>query len=286
MQQHNEKSLRELLKRHDLWLNKAIGQNFLVDASIPATIAGASGIDRSCGVLEVGPGAGALTAKLSDNAGKVLAVELDRRLLPVLDETLAGLSNVEIKQGDILKLDITALVERKMPGMRYICCSNLPYSITTPVLTKLIESGVFESVTVMVQSEVAKRICSDPGSRDYGAFTVFIDYHCPVKSILFDVPPECFVPRPGVLSSVVKLVVRGGRLLSPDGERMLFSVVRAAFMQRRKTLVNALYSAFGRDLSKGGIIEVVKKCGFDVNVRGERLGLEEFIKLSGFLKKN
>ena len=282
MQQHNEKSLRELLKRNNLWLNKAIGQNFLVDAGIPAMIAGASGIDRSCGVLEVGPGAGALTAKLSDCAGKVLAIELDRRLLPVLSETLAGLSNVEIVQGDILKLDIAGLIERKMPGMRYICCSNLPYSITTPVLTKLIESGVFKSITVMVQSEVAKRICADPGSRDYGAFTVFIDYHCTVKTTLFDVPPECFIPQPGVLSSVVRLTMREGRMLSTDSERMLFSVVRAAFMQRRKTLVNALHAVFGRDLPKTGIIEVVKKCGFDENVRGERLGLEEFIKLSGF----
>ena len=237
------KQMRELLGRHGFEFSKSKGQNFLIDANIPEKIVRLSGVDMSCGVLEIGPGIGALTALLSKAAGKVTAVELDKRLLPILKETLEGLDNVEIIQADILKLDISAVVNEKMPDMRACVCANLPYNITSPALTALIDSGVFDFITVMVQREVALRMCAKPGSRDYGAFSVYINYHT-IPEILFDVPPECFYPRPGVTSSVVKLKIRPDRLLAPEDEKRFFKVVRAAFGQRRKTLANALCAVF------------------------------------------
>jgi len=275
------KAVRELLGEHGFRFSKSMGQNFLVDANIPEKLVRLSGVGRSCGVLEVGPGLGALTFELARTVGRVTAVELDRRLVPILREACAGYENVEILQGDIMKMDVAQLANEKMPGLEHHVCANLPYNITTPALTAFIDSGAFESITVMVQREVARRICAAPGTPDYGAFTVFVNYHSE-PSTLFDVPPECFVPRPGVHSSVVTMKRRGERLLETDEERMFFRVVRAAFGQRRKTLVNALHSTFGNGMQKGEIEGVVLKCGFDARVRGEVLGIEEFARLSSF----
>jgi 16S rRNA (adenine1518-N6/adenine1519-N6)-dimethyltransferase len=263
-----------------------MGQNFLVDANIPDKIVRLSGVDESCVVLEVGPGLGALTLVLSRAAGYVVAVELDPRLLPVLRGTLSGLLNVEIVQGDILKLDIVKLfdgVDEKMPGLRRHVCANLPYNITTPALTSFISAGVFESITVMVQREVALRICAMPGTPEYGAFSVFANYHTEPE-ILFDVPPECFFPRPAVVSSVVTMSTCLHPALEPDEQAFFFRVVRAAFGQRRKTLVNALFSSFGGVLHKEAIAQCVVACGFDAQVRGEMLGVSEFIRLSALVK--
>ena len=273
------KAVRELLIEHGLKYNKSLGQNFLIDANIPEKLVRLSGIDESCGVLEVGPGLGALTLVLARVAGRVTAVELDRRLLPVLRGTLAGLSNVEVVEGDILKLDLVKLTREKMPEWKLHVCANLPYNITTPALTALISTGLFESINVMVQREVAQRICAKPGSPEYGAFSVYIDYHAEPDT-LFDVPPECFMPRPKVYSSVVKLTMRRKRLLKTDDEPVFFRVVRSAFGQRRKTLVNALHATFGNTLSKENISELVVKCGFDARVRGEKLGTGDFVELS------
>jgi len=259
--------------------SKSMGQNFLIDANVTEKIVRLSGIDRSCGVLEVGAGLGALTSALSRCAGRVTAVEIDGRLLPALRDSLRGEQNVEIVQGDILKLDVAGLVAETMPGMKHHVCANLPYSITTPVLTMLIGSGIFEAITVMVQKEVARRICAGPGTPDYGAFSVFANYHAET-AILFDVPPECFVPRPAVMSSVVSMKARKALGLDSAQEAFFFRVVRAAFEHRRKTLVNSLSMAFGGALQKADVERAVRDCGFDARVRGERLGIEEFSRLS------
>ena len=261
-----------------------MGQNFLTDANIPEKIVRLSGIDKTCGVLEIGPGLGALTLALSRMAGRVTAVELDARLLQLLGEKLSGSQNVEIVHGDILKLDIAGLVNEKMPGLRRLVCANLPYNITTPALTALIDSGAFESITVMVQREFAQRICAAPGGKDYGSFTVYANYYTePAR--LFDVPPECFFPRPGVYSSVVMLKMRSERFLDTAEEAVFFRLVRAAFGQRRKTLVNALHAALGNTMEKDAIAAIVRDCGFDVRIRGETLGIEEFMRLSsGFVR--
>jgi len=271
--------IRDILNAHGIRYSKNMGQNFLIDENISPKIVKLSGIDHTCGVLEVGPGLGALTIELSKTASFVTAVELDARLIPILQNIISDRTNVELIRGDILKLNLREIAESKMPGMTHHVCANLPYNITTPVLTKLISTGLFKSITVMVQREVAKRICAEPDSPDYGAFSVFAKYHTEPR-ILFDVPPECFVPRPKVFSSVVLLIPRSEALLSKDEEKMFFRVVRAAFGQRRKTLVNALFATFGNDKKKDEIASIVRACGFDVNIRGETLGIEEFMKLS------
>ena len=277
------RAARELLDSHGFSFQKSMGQNFLIDANIPEKIIRLSGVDESSGVLEVGPGLGALTVALSEVAGRVVAVELDRRLVPILRDRFAGAPNVEIVQGDILKMDVAGLVRERVPGLRRSVCANLPYNITTPSLTAFIDSGVFETITVMIQREVARRICAKPASPEYGAFSVFARYHAEPE-ILFDVPPDCFMPRPSVHSSVVMLKVRAERLLAPGDEAMFFRVVRAAFGQRRKTLLNALHAAFGSELEKGVIAGMIESCGLDPRVRGENLGVEEFARLSGCFK--
>ena len=268
--------------REEFRHSKALGQNFLIDKNIPEKIVRLSGIDGSCGVLEIGPGEGALTSVLCRAAGRVVAVELDRRLIPLLNEKFAMHQNVEVVQGDILKLDIKELVCGRMPGLRHWVCANLPYNISTPVISLLIESHIFESMTVMLQREVARRICAEPGSPDYSAFSVYVNYHAEPE-ILFDVPPECFMPRPKVFSSVLLIRARSDRLLAQEVEKVFFRVVRAAFGQRRKTLVNALHSVFGNSLSKAAIEGFVIDCGFGANVRGETIGVEGFTKLALYL---
>jgi len=272
--------VRQLLAEHGVKSSKSLGQNFLTDANIPAKIVRLSGIDKTCGVLEIGPGLGALTGALSRAAGFVTAVELDNRLTAYLKDLFRDDNNIEIIQGDILKLDIAELAREKMPGMPLHVCANLPYSITSPVVTAVTLAGVFTTVTVMVQKEVAARICAAPGTPEYGALTVFLSYHYAKREALFDVPGECFTPRPKVTSSVVRMTARAERLLLPGDEEMLFRVVRGAFSQRRKTLVNALHGAFGATLTKNDIAEAVVRCGLDARIRGEVLGVDEFIRLS------
>jgi len=275
---YNINTTRELLKTHDFKHSKSMGQNFLVDVNIPEKIVKMSGVDKSYGVLEIGPGLGALTSILSREAGFVTSVELDKRLVPVLKEIFAEHSNVNIIQGDILKLDIKNLIDN-MSGFEYHVCANLPYNITTPAITAFIEAGFFKTITVMIQKEVAKRICAKPGSSEYGAFTVFINYHA-VPGILFDVPPECFSPRPKVTSSVVKMEIKGNQISDKNDEKTFFRVVRAAFGQRRKTLVNALYAVFNKTHSKAEITEIIETCGFDTRIRGEMLSIDDFIKVA------
>jgi 16S rRNA (adenine1518-N6/adenine1519-N6)-dimethyltransferase len=279
----SEKDIKRLLDKHGFRFSKAMGQNFLMDAAVPAAIAAGAGIDKTFGILEIGPGIGTLTQALAQKASRVVSVELDRRLLPLLEETLQEHDNVEIVSGDILKLDIASTVNTHFPDLRRAVCANLPYNITTPVLTVLCESRLFETVTVMVQREVARRICAAAGTPDYGAFSVFIRYYAE-PSILFDVPPDAFMPPPKVTSAVVTMTMRAAPPACISDEKMFFRVVRAAFAQRRKTLVNSLESAFGGLLAKDALRGTVLSCGLDAGIRGEMLDLEAFAALADALK--
>ncbi len=274
--------LKPLLARHGFRFSKGLGQNFLIEGWVPERIAAAAGLDRACGVLEIGPGVGPLTVQLARRAGKVCAVELDRALLPVLAETLADCPNVEVVRGDVMKLDLPALAAERFPGMPVKVCANLPYNITTPVLTKLLEAGCFGTITVMIQREVARRVCAGPGEADCGAFSLFCQYHAQCQ-LLFDVPPDCFYPAPKVTSSVVRLTLRDRPPVEGDPDA-LFQVIRAAFAQRRKTLLNALSAACGSRFSKDELRGILADCGLPEGVRGERLGLPEFAALAKHLK--
>ena len=270
--------IKDLLERHGFHFSKAKGQNFLTQSWVPQQIAEEAGVDDTCGVLEVGPGMGPLTQQLCLRAKKVVAVEVDRNLQPVLAETMAPHDNLEIIFGDVLKQDIAALVKEKFGDLRIKACANLPYYITSDILAALLEAKCFESVTVMVQKEVAQRICARPGTTAYGAFTVFCQYYTDPE-ILFDVPPNCFIPQPKVTSAVLHLRVRTEPVCPVSDEKLFFKVVRGSFAQRRKTLVNGLAAVFG-SLSKAQLTEILVDRGFSPNVRGETLSIPEFARLA------
>lgn len=277
MQLTNISDIKNLLHRHGFRFSKSMGQNFLTAAWVPERITEEAGIDKNTGVLEIGPGIGALTVHLAEAAGRVVSLELDKTLEPILAETLAGRENVEVLFADALKTDLKALAVEKLDGLRPVVCSNLPYNITTPVLTALLEAGCFESVTVMVQKEVARRICAPPGGGDYGAFSVYVQWHTEPR-ILFDVSPGCFIPQPKVSSSVIRLDKRGAPPAHVENEAFFFKVVRAAFSQRRKTLVNALSAGLGRP--KNMVENAVKAAGLDIMARGETLSIQNFAELT------
>ena len=270
--------VRPLLEAHGFHFSKAKGQNFLVAAWVPRRIAEEAGVDRQAGVLESGPGIGPLTKELCLRAGRVIALELDRSLAPILDETVGGFENLELRFADVMKTDLPALVAEGFAGLRPMACANLPYYITSPILTLLLESRLFASVTVMVQKEVAQRICAAPGTAEYGAFTVFCNYYARPR-ILFDVPPDCFLPRPKVTSSVITLEARPAEDWKIADEAQFFRVVRAAFAMRRKTLVNNLAQAFpGR--SKQELTELLVSLGHSPTVRGETLSIPALAALA------
>ncbi|MBS5566370.1 MAG: 16S rRNA (adenine(1518)-N(6)/adenine(1519)-N(6))-dimethyltransferase [Firmicutes bacterium] len=249
-------AIEALLRRHGFHFSKSMGQNFLIDASVPAAIAEASEAGEGNGVLEIGPGIGALSHELCRRAGRVVAVELDKALLPILDETMANFDNFEVVSADILKTDIPALVREKLTGLTPIVCANLPYNITTPAITALLESKCFESITVLVQKEVAERLCAAPGRR------------------------ECFQPQPKVTSAVLRAEVRKTPPVVVEDEKFFFRVVYAAFALRRKTIVNSLMTGFGSQLTKEQVTGAVVSADLAPTVRGEKLGLEEFARLA------
>lgn len=271
--------IKDVLGRHGFHFSKSLGQNFLTAQWVPERIAAECGADKESGALEVGPGMGCLTGELSKTAGQVVAIELDRALFPVLEETLAGYGNVEVVHGDVLKTDLAALCREKFGEKKVYACANLPYYITTPAIAALLDSGAFAGVTVMVQKEVAKRICAAPGSSDYGAFSIYVQYHADAR-ILFNVPAGCFVPQPKVDSAVIRLTPLETPTVMVRDEKLFFAIVRAAFNQRRKTLVNAIQPAFGGRLDKTEILSLAASCGLDERVRGERLGLAEYGRLA------
>lgn len=270
--------MKPLLAEHGFHFSKAKGQNFLIASWVPESIAREAGVDGSAGVLEIGPGIGPLTQQLCRNAAKVCAVEVDERLRPILETTVGEFDNLEIIWKDVLKLDVPALVAEKFGGLRPMACANLPYYITSPILTALLEADCFDSVTVMVQKEVAQRIAAKPGSADYSAFTVFCQYYAEPE-LLFDVPPHCFLPAPKVTSAVIQLRVRQQRPWEILDQDVFFHTVRASFAMRRKKLSNGLASGFP-ELGKSGAAEVIASCGFDANVRGETLSIPEFAALA------
>ena len=275
--------MKPLLAEHGFHFSKAKGQNFLIAPWVPQSIAEEAGVDETAGVLEIGPGIGPLTQQLCLRAKKVCAVELDERLKPILDITVGEFDNLEIFWNDVLKLDIPALVAGEFEGLRPMACANLPYYITSPILSALLEADCFDSVTVMVQKEVAQRIAAAPGSADYSAFTVFCQYYAEPE-LLFDVPAHCFLPQPKVTSAVIQLRVRKDRNWGALDENIFFRTVKASFAMRRKKLSNGLASGFP-ELGKTGAAEVIEEAGFDANIRGETLGIPEFVKIANEIVK-
>ena len=270
--------MKPLLQEHGFHFSKAKGQNFLIAPWVPRSIAEDAGVDESCGVLEIGPGIGPLTQQLCLRAGKVCAVELDTRLEPILKQTVGEFPNLEILWNDVLKLDVPQLIREKFAGLKPMACANLPYYITSPILSALLEADCFDSVTVMVQKEVALRIAAQPGTPDYSAFTVFCQYYAQPE-LLFDVPAHCFLPQPKVTSAVIQLKVRKERSWDIADQDVFFRAVKASFAMRRKKLANGLASGFP-ELGKDGAAEVIRLAGFDANVRGETLGIPEFARIS------
>ena len=278
--------MKPLLAEHGFHFSKAKGQNFLIAQWVPERIAEDSGVDETAGVLEVGPGIGPLTQQLALRAGKVCAVELDKRLAPILEQTVGEFSNLEIIWDDVLKQDVQALVREKFAGLRPMACANLPYYITSPILTALLEAECFRSVTVMVQKEVAQRIAAKPGTADYSAFTVFCQYYAQPE-ILFDVPAHCFMPQPSVTSAVIMLKTRENLPWDIADKATFFRTVRASFAMRRKKLQNGLAAGFP-ELGKEGAGQVIAACGLPENVRGETLDIAQFAALANeiYRRKN
>ena len=276
----DRREIQALLERHGFHFSKAMGQNFLIESWVPRDIADSCGADKSTGVLEIGPGIGPLTQQLARRAGKVVSVELDARLYPVLRETMRGADNFTLIEGDAMRLDFAQVVQEHFAGLRPILCANLPYNITTPVLTKCVESRCFDSLTVLIQKEVAQRICAEAGTAEYGAFTVLMQYYT-APQMLFTVPASCFLPAPKVTSAVIHCPVRKTPPVEVVSESALWRTVKAGFALRRKTLVNSLQT--GYQLPKERLAEIVTDCGLSPTVRGERLTLEDFARLTNAL---
>lgn len=265
--------IKQLLSRHGFTFSKALGQNFLINPEICPKMACEAVKDDNTGVLEIGPGIGVLTLQLAKRAKKVVAVELDKRLMPVLFETLGEFDNVEIINADIMKLDLQSLLLEKFKGMEIVVCANLPYYITSPVIMLLLESRLpVSSITVMVQKEAADRLCAEIGSREAGAVSVAVGYYARAQK-LFDVPRDSFMPEPRVDSAVIRLDILKEPPVKVSDEKKFFSMVKAAFAQRRKTALNAISSGLG--LPKEKTAAAIEKAGLDLSVRAEKLTLEE-----------
>lgn len=272
-----------VLEKHGFHFQKKYGQNFLIDKNILEKIVDAAEIGADDVVLEIGPGIGTMTQYLCERAREVIAVEIDDKLIPVLADTLSEYDNVTVIHQDILKVDIRALAEEKNGGKPIKVVANLPYYITTPIIMELFESRVpLESVTVMVQKEVAERMKEGPGSKDYGALSLAVAYYA-VAEIIAEVPPACFIPRPKVSSMVIRLTCHKEPPVEVADERFLFSVIRASFQQRRKTLVNGLNNAPWIPVDREEITRCVESLGYGPSVRGEKLTLEEFARLANLL---
>ncbi len=280
-------TIKDILSRHGFHFSKALGQNFIVNPSVCPRMAQESGIDENCGVIEIGAGIGVLTAELAKRAKKVVCVELDTRLLPILDETLADFDNIEIINQDVLKTDLAALIKEKFDGMPVYVCANLPYYITSPVIMALLESKLpIEAVTVMVQKEAAQRICAPVGSRLSGAVTVAVDYYADAYK-LFDVSAGSFMPAPKVDSCVIRMDIRKKPEIEITDEKLFFRIVHAAFGQRRKTASNSISSGSG--IPKDIVIRAIEECRFESSVRAEALDMQNLAdlceKISLLMKK-
>lgn len=273
--------IKSLMADAGINFRKELGQNFLTNRIIPEDIADNCTDNADSLMLEIGPGIGCLTAELASRYKRVVAVEIDKGLIPVLDKTLAEYDNVTVINDDIMKIDLRQLVEDYSDGMPVSVCANLPYYITTPILMYLLESGVkFSTITIMVQNEVASRLVAKEGSSDYGAITAILRYYGEAKK-LFKVPAGCFIPAPKVDSAVVRIDLYKTPRYNPKNERLFRNVIKAAFEMRRKTLTNALSAKLG--VGKERIADAIRTLGFDENIRGERLSTEDFVNLSDLL---
>ena len=279
----NPQNTIEVLQKYRFNFQKKFGQNFLIDTHVLDKIIDASGVTEDDFVLEIGPGIGTMTQYLCERAREVVAVEIDKNLIPILEDTLQGFENVSVINEDILKVDIAALAEEKNQGKPIKVVANLPYYITTPIIMGLFESHVpIDSITVMVQKEVADRMQTGPGNKDYGALSLAVQYYAD-PYIVANVPPNCFMPRPKVGSAVIRLTRHAAPPVKVDNEKWMFDIIRASFNQRRKTLANGLSNSDKIDLPKDVITEAIAKLGKGESVRGESLSLEEFATLSNDL---
>lgn len=276
---------REIINKYSFAFQKKFGQNFLIDSNILENIVDAAEITKDDFVLEIGPGIGTMTQYLCEAAGQVVAVEIDKMLIPILQETLSEYDNVEVINQDVLKVDIKSLAEEKNGGKPIKVVANLPYYITTPIIMGLFESGVpIESITIMVQKEVADRMQTGPGSKDYGALSLAVQYYAQAK-VMLTVSAQCFMPRPNVDSAVIKLTRHKEPTVDVKDEKLMFKIIRASFNQRRKTLVNGLKNSPELSFSKEEIVDGIAAIGKPETIRGEALTLEEFAELSNELGK-
>ena len=275
----------EVIKKYEFCFQKKFGQNFLIDGHVLDKIIAGAGVTKDDMVLEIGPGIGTMTQYLAEAAGKVVAVEIDRNLLPILQETLADYDNVKVIHADVLSLDLEKLVQEENGGRPIKVVANLPYYITTPIIMALFEQNVpLANVTVMVQKEVAARMKSGPGSKDYGALSLAVQYYAE-PYIVANVPCNCFMPRPNVDSAVIRLTRYEEPPVQVKDEKMLFKIIRASFNQRRKTLQNGLNNSSELNFTKDQIAAAIAEAGFSPSVRGEALTLEQFAKLTDILLK-
>lgn len=279
----NPTELKNVIGKHGFTFSKSLGQNFLIDENVLNAITDNSGVTKKSGALEIGPGAGVLTRALAEKAGKVVTVEIDKTLMPVLEDTLSDFDNTVIVNEDIMKTDLKALFETYFSGMEVHVVANLPYYITTPVIMKLLESGEnITSITVMVQKEVAMRMAAAPGGKDYGALSVAVQFYSDTE-IIAKAEPSCFIPQPKVASSVIRMDIKKEPKVSTVDTDFYFKVVKSAFGQRRKTLVNALSNSPYLNLKKENILSAINKAGFPETIRGEKLSIYDFAKLSDIL---
>ncbi len=273
----------EILQKYKFNFQKKYGQNFLIDVSVLERIIGAARITKEDCVLEIGPGIGTMTQYLAEAAGQVVAVEIDKALIPILEETLAPYSNVTVINADVLKLDVKQIAEEKNGGKPIKVVANLPYYITTPIIMSLFESGIpLDSITIMVQKEVAERMQVGPGTKDYGALSLAVQYYAKPE-IVANVPPNCFIPRPTVGSAVIRLTRHQVSPVDVKDDHHMFALIRASFNQRRKTLANGLSNAPELHLSREQVTAAVERMGLSPTVRGETLTLEQFAELSNIL---
>lgn len=276
----NSKNTIEVLQKYDFVFQKKFGQNFLIDSHVLDKIVSAAGITKDDFVLEIGPGIGTMTQYLAASARKVFAVEIDKALIPILEDTLKEFDNVQVINQDILKVDIKKLAEEHNDGKPIKVVANLPYYITTPIIMGLFESQVpIDSITVMVQKEVADRMKVGPGTKDYGALSLAVQYYAE-PYIVANVPQNCFMPRPKVGSAVIRLTRHEKPPVEVADEKLMFRLIRASFNQRRKTLANGLNNSPELSYSKEEIQQTIEKCGFKAGIRGEALTLEDFAKLA------
>lgn len=279
----NPQNTIEILKKYQFSFQKKFGQNFLIDTHVLDKIIRAADIGKDDMVLEIGPGIGTMTQYLAEAAGKVIAVEIDRNLIPILEDTLGSYENVRIINEDVLKLDLRKLVQDENGGKPVKVVANLPYYITTPIIMGLFEGDVpVSSITVMVQKEVAERMKSGPGNKDYGALSLAVQYYADTY-LVANVPPNCFMPRPKVGSAVIRFTRHERPPVEAEDEKLMFDIIRAAFNQRRKTLANGLNNSDRLDFSKETIVNAIERLGKGTGVRGEALTLKEFADLSNYL---